>query len=384
VLVSACDELSRVDFVLRISDLVAATRLSGRLSLIHPKPFIIPIFLPQWGCPYRCIYCHQEKITQTRRQEIHRADFSTLVESGLNSRRRTPDRRVELAFYGGTFTLLPAPVRDDLLAWAAAYIRQGRVEAIRLSTRPDALSEEVLLNLKAAGVETVELGVQSLNDQALVRSKRGHSARDSFKAVRLLRKFFFRVGIQLMAGLPGDTPEGFHQTIREVRDLKPDLVRIYPTVVFPETVLAQWVEKGRYTPLALEEAVSLCRWAVDLLETAGIPVIRLGLQSHDRMSQGKDILAGAYHPAFGDLVRGELFLMKIKQDLAGRNSFRETDLALWVAGRDIGFLTGNKGKNLKKLKTDLGISQLQVNADPVLPRGAWQLRPARSSEVVTY
>ena len=346
--------------------------------MIKTKPFIIPIFLPQWGCPYRCIYCHQEQITQTRRREIHRADFSTLVESGLNSRRRTPGRRVELAFYGGTFTLLPAPVREDLLAWAAHYIRQGRVEAIRLSTRPDALSDEGLWNLKAAGVETVELGVQSLNDQALERSGRGHSAQDSFNAVQLLKKFSLGVGIQLMAGLPGDTPEGFNQTIREVRDLKPDLVRIYPTVVFPETVLAQWVEKGRYTPLALEEAVSLCRGAVDLLETAGIPVIRLGLQSHDRMSLGKAFLAGPYHPAFGDLVRGESFLMKIKQDLAGRKSFREADLELRVADRDIGFLTGNNRENLKKLKTDLGISRLQVAADPALPSGKWQIQSARA------
>ena len=157
-----------------------------------------------------------------------------------------------------------------------------------------------------------------------------------------------------MAGLPGDTPEGFHQTIREVRDLKPDLVRIYPTVVFPETVLARWVEKGNYTPLALEEAVSLCRGAVDLLETAGIPVIRLGLQSHDRMSLGKDILAGPYHPAFGDLVRGELFLMKIKQDLAGRKFFREADLELRVAGRDIGFLTGNKREKFKETENRSG------------------------------
>jgi histone acetyltransferase (RNA polymerase elongator complex component) len=306
------------------------------------------------------------------------------VESGLNSRRRTPDRRVELAFYGGTFTLLPAPVRDDLLTWAAPYIRQGRVEAIRLSTRPDALSEEVLLNLKAAGVETVELGVQSLNDQALERSRRGHSAQDSLNAVQLLKKFSLGVGIQLMVGLPGDTPEGFHQTIREVRDLRPDLVRIYPTVVFPETVLAQWAEKGHYTPLALEEAVSLCRWAVDLLETAGIPVIRLGLQSHDQMSLGKDILAGPYHPAFGDLVRGELFLMKIKQNLGGRNYFREADLELRVAGRDIGFLTGNNRENVRKLKTDLGISQLQVKTDPALPSGKWQLRSAGLSEPATY
>jgi histone acetyltransferase (RNA polymerase elongator complex component) len=352
--------------------------------MIKTKTFIIPIFLPHWGCPYRCIYCHQEQITQTRRLEMHREDFSTLVESGLNSRRRNPGHRVELAFYGGTFTLLPASVQEELLAWAAHYIRQGRVEAIRLSTRPDALSEEVLLNLKDARVETIELGVQSLNDRALERSGRGHSAQDSLNAVQLLKKFSLNVGIQLMAGLPGDTPEGFNQTIREVRDLKPDLVRIYPTVVFPETVLAQWVEKGHYTPLALAEAVSLCRGAVDLLETAGIPVIRLGLQSHDRMFLGKDILTGPYHPAFGDLVRGESFLMKIKQDLAERKFFREAGLELRVAGRDIGFLTGNNRENLKKLKTDLGISQLRVYTDPALPSGKWQFRSAGLSEMGTH
>jgi histone acetyltransferase (RNA polymerase elongator complex component) len=352
--------------------------------MIKTKPFIIPIFLPQWGCPYHCIYCHQERITRTRRPGMHRADFSSLVETGLNSRRRTPGHRVELAFYGGTFTLLPASVQEELLAWAAHYIRQGRVVGLRISTRPDALSEKVLLNLKAAGVETVELGVQSLNDQALERSGRGHSAQDSYNAVHLLKKFSLGVGIQLMAGLPGDTPEGFNRTIREVRNLKPDLVRIYPTVVFPETVLARWVEKGEYTPLALEEAVTLCRGAVDLLETAGIPVVRLGLQTHDRMSLGKDILAGPYHPAFGDRVRGELFLMRIKKGLAGRKFFREPDLELRVADRDIGFLTGNNRANLKKLKTDLGISKLQVAADPALPAGKWQLLSAGLSEMGTH
>lgn len=352
--------------------------------MIKPKPFIIPIFLPQWGCPHRCIYCHQEKITQTRRPEMHRADFFSLVESGLNSARRTPGRRVELAFYGGTFTLLPAPLRKELLAWAADYLRQGRVEALRLSTRPDTLSEKVLLDLKAAGVETVELGVQSLNDQVLERSGRGHSAQDSFNAVQLLKKFSLRVGIQLMAGLPGDTTEGFNRTIREVRDLKPDLVRIYPTVVFPRTVLARWVENGHYTPLTLEEAVSLCRGAVDLLETAGIPVIRLGLQSHDRMSLGKDVLAGPYHPAFGDLVRGELFLMKVKQDLLGQRFVREADSELRVAVRDMGFLTGNRQENLRRLKNDLGISRLRVAADPALPSGQWQLRSAGLSETGTH
>ena len=335
-----------------------------RLSLINPKPFIIPIFLPQWGCSHRCVYCHQERITQTRRPEFHREDFAALVESGLNSRHRSSGRPVELAFYGGTFTLLPTPVRERLLTWAADYMGPGRVEALRLSTRPDALPEKMIAGLKASGVKTVELGVQSLNDQALERSGRGHSARDSIRAVERLKRDSLGVGIQLMAGLPGDTPEGFRQTIREVRALRPDLVRIYPTLVFPDTVLAQWYGQGHYSPLTLEEAVSLCRGAVDLLETAGIPVIRLGLQSHRGMSPGKGFLAGPYHPAFGDLVRGESFLMRIKQDLAGREFCREAELELRVAGRDLAFLKGNGRRNFEKLKADLEISQLQLRSDP--------------------
>jgi histone acetyltransferase (RNA polymerase elongator complex component) len=259
----------------------------------------------------------------------------------------------------------------------------GRVAALRLSTRPDALPENMIADLKAAGVKTVELGVQSLNDQALERTGRGHSARDSIQAVERLKGNSIAVGIQVMAGLPGDTPDGFRRTIREVLALKPDLVRIYPTLVFPETVLAQWVEKGTYTPLTLREAVSLCGEAVDLLETGGIPVIRLGLQSHRRMALGQDILAGPYHPAFGDLVRGELFLMKIRQDLVGRRFLPESDPELRVAGRDLGFLTGNKRENLKKLKKELGISRLRVAADHELPAGKWQLRSDGLTEAGT-
>jgi histone acetyltransferase (RNA polymerase elongator complex component) len=237
--------------------------------------------------------------------------------------------------------------------------------------------------LKAAGVKTVELGVQSLNDRALECSGRGHSAGHSIRAVERLRKNGLAVGIQLMVGLPGDTPAGFRRTIREVNGLRPDLVRIYPAVVFPDTVLARWFEAGRYTPLTLEEAVSLCREAVELLEGAGIPVIRLGLQNHDRMVLGRDILAGPYHPAFGDLVRGDLFLKQLTRDLAERKFFPQADLELGVASRDIGFLKRNNRENVIKLKTDLGISQLRVVIDPALSSGKWTLRPAGLTEAGT-
>jgi histone acetyltransferase (RNA polymerase elongator complex component) len=346
---------------------------------LKPRPFIIPFFLPQWGCPHQCVYCHQERITGTRRPELRRSDFEALVKAGLHSRGLAEGRPVELAFYGGTFTLLPDPEREALLSWAAAYVQEGRVEGIRVSTRPDALAEETVTHLKAAGVKTVELGVQSLNDQALERSGRGHSARHSLRAVERLKNIGLAVGIQLMVGLPGDTPADFRRTVREVSGLRPDLVRIYPTVVFPETVLAHWYAEGRYTPLTPEEALSLCCEAVDLLEKVGIPVIRLGLQHHDRMVPGRDIVAGPYHPAFGDLVRGELFLRRITQDLGGRIFSRQADLELRVAGPDLGFLKGNNQKNLIKLRTNLGISQLRVDVDAALPRGKWILRPAGHS-----
>jgi histone acetyltransferase (RNA polymerase elongator complex component) len=223
-----------------------------------------------------------------------------------------------------------------------------------------------------------------LNDRVLECSGRGHSAGHSIRAVERLKKNGLAVGIQLMVGLPGDTPAGFRRTIREVSGLMPDLVRIYPTVVFPDTVLARWVEAGRYTPLTLEEAVFLCREAVELLEGEGIPVIRLGLQHHDRMVLGRDILTGPYHPAFGDLVRGDLFLQRITRDLADRKFFPQADLELRVASRDIGFLKGNNRENLIKLKTELGILNLRVDIDPALPSGKWALRPAGPTEAGSH
>lgn len=270
---------------------------------VKMKPFIIPVFIPQIACPHHCIYCHQPRITQQPSRLPDKSLLDTIVQTGLASKKRKPGQETEIAFYGGTFTNLPLPLQERLLSWAGAYMGPGRVDALRLSTRPDALSEAQMEGLLARGVKTIELGIQTLNDAVLTLINRGHSRKQAIQALTWLKKYPVRTGVQLMVGLPGDSSPGFLETVEEVRALKPDMVRLYPTLIFADTPLAQWWAEGRYSPLALEEALSLCRRALDLFESAGIPVIRMGLQDHAGMNRANGLLDGPFHPAFGSLVR---------------------------------------------------------------------------------
>ncbi|MBA4391957.1 MAG: radical SAM protein [Desulfobacca sp.] len=335
------------------------------------SPFIIPIFLPQMGCPYHCLYCHQERITRNPRNILNRETFSSLVETGLSSKRKKGDQEIEIAFFGGTFTNLPPNFQGQLLEWAAPYLSQKRVTSLRLSTRPDALSEKKIEHLWTFGVRTIELGVQSLNDEVLGLSNRGHKAQDTVQTLTLLKKYPVTIGVQLMAGLPGDSPERFIETINQVIELKPDFIRIYPTLVFKDTPLAHWLKEGRYTPLSLDEAVTLCRQALERLEAAGIRVIRLGLQDHEGLRFGRDLMAGPFHPAFGSLVRGELYLKKLLRDLMPRKPFR-SPLVLHIAPKDSDYLLGNKKRNLTLLSQQLGVAKIAINIAPQFSPGTWQ------------
>jgi histone acetyltransferase (RNA polymerase elongator complex component) len=334
-------------------------------------PFIIPIFLPQMGCPYHCLYCHQERITRSPSKILDKETFSSLVELGLSSKRKKPGQEIEIAFFGGTFTNLPVNFQTQLLGWAAPYLSQKRVTSLRLSTRPDALSEKKIEQLLALGIKTIELGVQSLNDKVLNLSKRGHNAQDTIQALDLLKKYPITIGVQLMTGLPGDSPETFIATIKQVIDHKPDFIRIYPTLVFQATPLAQWFKEKRYFPLSLDEAVTLCCQALEHLEAAGIRVIRLGLQDHEGLRFGKDLIAGPFHPAFGSLVRGELYLKKLLRDLMPNQPFR-LPLVLHIAPQDSAYLLGNKKRNLILLSRQLEVANIEIKIAPQLSPGTWQ------------
>lgn len=332
-------------------------------------PFIIPIFLPEWGCPFQCVYCRQESITGLKRGSLDFKSLSALVEAGLVSRKRKPGQEIEIAFYGGTFTSIETTAQETLLEWGSLYVRKGRVDGLRLSTRPDALSPEIVNRLWVKGVKTIELGVQSLDDQVLSTTRRGHTARDTFQAFGLLKERPIKIGAQIMLGLPGDDGRAFRETIEKLLILKPDLVRIYPTLVLWGTTLARWYEEGRYKPMPLEEAVDLGAWAVDLFEAKGIPVIRIGLQNQNQLKLGQDLLAGPFHPAFGDLVRRAIFLKNLKQFLKN-NVPLSSVIELTVSDRDESYLTGENRKGWRQLMMELGIT-IRLQKDGGLFSGSW-------------
>ena len=335
------------------------------------KPFIIPIFLPQLACPYRCAYCHQPKITQRPAGILDHQQFDTLLKTGLNSRKRKAKQKTEIAFYGGTFTNLPKSLQAELLTWAGEYIGPGRANSIRLSTRPDAISPPVVEWLLGQGVGTIELGIQSLNDGVLKMNNRGHTRDQALAAIHLLKRYSLDLGVQLMVGLPGDSETGFLQTVAEIISLKPSLVRIYPTLVFAETVLANWMAEGRYHPLGLEEALSICAQALELFESAGIKVIRLGLQDHPGMNRENGLLAGPFHPAFGFLVRAQSFLNRLYRDLARRETAKHP-AGLIISPKEAGYLLGQEKNNLNHLTRNFGLAGLSIQSDPNLSPGQWQ------------
>jgi histone acetyltransferase (RNA polymerase elongator complex component) len=274
---------------------------------------------------------------------------------------------VQVAFYGGSFTALPLEVQQAYLEPVQRFIDSGRVAGIRLSTRPDGINADVLALLKRYHVGTVELGVQSMDDDVLLLSGRGHTAADTVHAVRLLREQGFTIGLQLMPGLPGDKAETFQATVDRIVGLKPDFVRIYPALVIRDTPLAVLYETGRYAPLPLDAAITLCRDALDRFEEAGIEVIRIGLQATDELAAPGTIIAGPFHPAFRQLVESSRFLGKMEQRLppgtgSGPVTFR-------VNPADLSTAIGQNRANIHAISDRHGLDALIV-PDPAVPRGA--------------
>lgn len=260
---------------------------------------IIPIFVPHLGCEHNCVFCNQKRISGEERPA--RAEDVKKATAGFAD--------CQVAFYGGSFTAVPASMQEELLGAAEGH-------SIRLSTRPDAIDEAVLSRLKRFNVETVELGAQSLDDEVLRLSGRGHTAEDVAKASRQIKEAGFRLILQMMTGLPGDTKEKTLETAKKIIALQPDGVRIYPTVIVKDTELAELWQAGKYREHTVEEAVDWCSAIVPLFEAAGIPVIRLGLNPTDELSGGA-ALGGAYHPALGELVLSRMMRNELEKRLAG-------------------------------------------------------------------
>lgn len=235
----------------------------------------------------------------------------------------------------------------------AAVAKFGtQINGIRLSTRPDYISEEIMDNLVAHGVTTIELGVQSMDDEVLKASNRGHTAEQVRKAVEIIRKYPVRLGLQMMTGLVGDTREKSIYTAKEIIKLKPEMVRIYPTLTIKDTYLEKLYNKGLYKPQTLEEAVETAKVIMLMFEAANINVIRVGLQATNEISSEGSVVAGPVHSAFRSLVESSIYYDLIKSELDGKSG----NITIEVKSSEVSNAVGNKRVNIEKIKQEFGVN----------------------------
>lgn len=341
------------------------------------RPFIIPVFIPHAGCPHRCVFCSQEEITREPSGSVSPEAVSERIEAFLRFKGENRGE-VQVSFYGGNFLGLPPAEIRRLLAAASRYVRAGSVDGLRFSTRPDTATPDRLDLLAEFPVAAVELGVQSMDDGVLAESRRGHTAADTRRAVAGLQSRGLSVGLQMMVGLPGDTPEKSVETARAIAALSPDFVRIYPTLVLKRSLLAAWHRQGRYAPLSLEAAVSQVARLHRIFVRKGIPVIRMGLQASESLDAPGTVVAGPYHPAFGHLVHSRHFLSCAAGLLENDAAPREA-VVIQVHPRSISRMRGLGNKNVEILKELFHIHHITVVPNPGLSMTA--VRVNRTAEI---
>ena len=319
----------------------------------------IPVFIPHKGCPNDCVFCNQRTISG-------HSDYSPeAVESEINEALLTipEEAEVQIAFFGGSFTGIDRDEMIYLLSVAKKFIDGGRVSSVRLSTRPDYIDVERLEILKAYGVKTVELGIQSTSDKVLAASNRGHTAKDSERAMKLIKEYGFELVGQMMIGLPESTPEDEYKTAEDISAWGATAARIYPTVVFRSTELCEMAKRGDYTPLALEDAVERCKGAKEIFIKNNVECIRLGLQSGENLTEGDEVFAGDYHSAIGELVESriyrDLITSKIKE--AGlEDKLSGALLVIYSSPGEVSKIVGHKAQNKRFLQDEYCVKNIKV------------------------
>ena len=319
---------------------------------------ILPVFVPHLGCMHACVFCNQRRISGAQ-SPAKPEDVKNLTAQSAAFLPQGGKR--QLAFYGGSFTAIPEKEQEALLSAAKEALDRGEIDAIRLSTRPDAIDDAVLARLRRYGVGTVELGAQSLDDGVLRLSGRGHTAADVARASALVRAAGFELVLQMMTGLPGSDDEKDVETARRLIALKPDGVRVYPTVIVKDTPLYDMWRSGAYREHTVEDAVRVCAMIVPLFEAAGIPIIRLGLNPTEELSGGAAV-AGAYHPALGELVKSRVLLNKARALL--QTAAPGSRVTITVGRGKTSQMTGQKRENLRRLTEEFRLAGLRVRENP--------------------
>lgn len=352
------------------------------------KQRIYPVFLPHAGCPFQCVYCNQRLVTSGGAAGFSAqrvlTGFQSQFDCLLDAARRCGGEPGELAFYGGTFTALSEDLLRAMLERVSPWVEQGVFSGIRFSTRPDTMSSPVCRLLRAYPIRTVELGVQSLSDAVLSASRRGYRAQVVRESAARVRTHGWQLGIQLMPGLPGDDRQNFLHSVAATIALRPDLVRLYPALVLPETVLARWYRQGRYRPLGLERAVAWCAAAYGAFRKAKIRVARMGLHADPELQKPGAVLAGPWHPSFGYLVKVRWWRDRVDAWLEGHlnpaagwqpsaaaeglaEPVADRRLTIHAANHLISEVLGPQRSNIRHWRERWHLRQVRVQGEPAWP-----------------
>ncbi len=325
---------------------------------MRSRHFTIPVFIPEEACPNQCVFCNQQRIAGAECapsvEEVIRKVDAHLLTIPLGG-------EVEIGFFGGNFTGIPEKEQLAYLESVQPYVKSGRVQGLRLSTRPDYISQHILDFLKRYHVTSIELGAQSLDEEVLKLAGRGHTAQQVHQASSMIKGNGFNLGLQMMIGLPGDTPEKSIYTAKEIIRLGAECTRIYPTLVIKNTELEKLFLAGKYTPLSMEEAISRVADIVPLFTDAGVKILRLGLHPSEGLLDNTSLVAGPFHVAFGEMAFSEIW-RKLLNSIVYENGKRNI-LTLTVANGMRNAAIGHKALNKAMLLENFRKVVFEENSD---------------------
>ena len=343
---------------------------------------IIPIFIPHLGCPNDCVFCNQKKIT-AKAMPLSKEDMVEIIQRNLKTIIARGIKTVEIAFYGGSFTGIPMEQQREYLSVAKEYKDKGLIQKIHLSTRPDYINNEILTNLKHYGVDIIELGVQSFDEEVLRLSNRGHSREVVFSASQLIQDYGFELGLQLMIGLPGDTHEKSVASAKEAVRIGPSIARLYPTIIIQDTELFDQYQRGEYVPFSMEETIQTTKEMYLILTNAGINVIRIGLKSTDLINENGEI-TGGYHPAFRQLVESEIAKDQMEAQLSelfamtavssAESSISPFKVTFFSNRASFSNMVGNQKSNRLYFEKKYPHVRFTFHVDDSLPNQVYQLK----------
>ena len=324
------------------------------------KHYIIPIFVPHIGCPHTCVFCNQDSITGDAGIVGSTGNVDgEFVRKTIEEYLETIDNKeavVEVSFFGGTFTGINMCKQRELLAVAQSYKRLGRIDYIHMSTRPDYIDEKIMNHLKSFDVDIIELGVQSLDEEVLHKSGRGHSIKDVENASKMIKYYGFTLGHQIMLGLPGDSKEKDIETVKRSLAMKPDIARIYPSLVIKDTPMEKMFNRGEYKPYELEKAIEVSKIVYGMFEGSGVKVIRIGLQPTEEINVDGDIVEGPFHPAFRELVESNVYCDIIEEYIKSKGMIE----SIYINPKELSKLYANKKEYFKKMLDKLGLKSMKV------------------------